>query len=247
MKKSLFIIGLLALVITFVSCNDYGTKLEIEDTELYYTDDITEDEAEDIGEYLKDEGFTEGDEKTVQIAKDGDTYQFRMVVKEGYEDDDDFEVTAFKFIYDLSNDVLDGEPVELHMCDEELETLKVVEMDDDKYIEYFYSDSEWDVKEYDGTEIEYDESVSISEVDALGDYLIETGFTDGTEKSIILIFEYHTYVFKMVTGKKYWTDDEYYSIAEEYAQDISEDVFDGYAVEIHLCDDEFNTKTVVDF
>lgn len=244
MKKNLFIIGLLAIVITFVSCNNYGTKLEFDDTELYYTDDITEDEAENIGEYLQEEEFTEGEEKTVQIAKNGDTYQFRMVVKEGYDEDEDFELVALDFIYNLSYDVLDGEPVELHMCDEKLETLKVVEMDDD---EYFYDENEWDVEEYDGTEIEYDESVSFSEVDNLGSYLIETGFTDGTLKSIIFIFDDHTYKFKMVTGKKYWNDDEYYSIAEEYAQDLSEDVFDGYAVEIHLCDDEFNTKTVVDF
>ncbi|MDD2636666.1 MAG: hypothetical protein PHW82_14335, partial [Bacteroidales bacterium] len=127
MEKNLIILSLLAFTLTFTSCTNYGTKLMFNETELYYTNDITESEAKDIGKYLQETGFTEGDKKTVQIAKDGDVYQFRMVVKEDFIDDDDYEQIALAFIYNLSADVLENNPVKLHMCDENLETLKVVE------------------------------------------------------------------------------------------------------------------------
>lgn len=240
MKKNLLIFGLIASLAIFTSCNDYGTKLEFGSTELYYTDDVKESEAEDIGEYLQDIGFTDGDEKTVQIAKDGDTYQFRMVVEADYLKKEDYEKTALEFIYLLSFEVLDGEPVELHMCDEYLKTQKVVEMDD---LDFEMDD--YDMEVYNGTEIEYDETVSFREVDALGEFLIESGFTDGTTKNLILTYERGTYTLKMVAGEDYWDDAEYRELVEIFAAQISEEAFDGKPVEVHLCNAHFETQTVI--
>lgn len=241
MKKNLILLSLLAFSLAFISCNNYGTKLMFDETELYYTDDITEDEANDIGKYLQELEFTDGEEKTVQIAKDGDTYQFRMVVKEGYDEDEEYEQIASQFIYNLSNDVLDGSPVELHMCDEKLKTIKVVEMDENAGI----YETDFEIETFDGTEIEFDGSVSYGEVNKLGNYLIETGFTDGTLKSIVFIKENGSYIFKMVVGEDYWNDSEYHEIAKEYAGMISQDIFDGEDFAIYLCDDYFNTKAKI--
>lgn len=242
MKKNLVLLSLLAFYFAFSSCsNNYGTKLMFDNTELYYTDDITEDEANEIGKYLQEIDFTDGDEKTVQIAKDGDTYQFRMVVKEGYDEDKDYEQIAYEFIYNLSYDVLNGAPAELHMCDENIETIKVVKMDENTE----NIDNDFEIETFDGTEIEFDGSVSYDEVNKLGNYLIETGFTDGTLKSIIFIKENGSYIFKMVVGEDYWNDSEYHQIAKEYAEMISQDVFDGADFAIYLCDDYFNTKAKI--
>jgi hypothetical protein len=164
-----------------------------------------------------------------------------MVVKEGYDEDEEYEQIASQFIYNLSNDVLDGSPVELHMCDEKLETIKVVKMDEDAGI----YETDFEIETFDGTEIEFDGSVSYGEVNKLGNYLIETGFTDGTLKSIVFIKENGSYIFKMVVGEDYWNDGEYHQIAKEYAEMISQDVFDGADFAIYLCDDYFNTKAKI--
>lgn len=241
MKKNLIILSLLVFTLTFASCTNYGTKLMFDETELYYTKDITEDEANDIGKYLQEIGFTEGDEKTVQIAKDGDTYLFRMVVKESFIDDDEYEEIAYLFIHNLSADVLENNPVELQMCDEELKTLKTIKMDDAQEI----IEDDYKIKTFDGTEIEYDNTVKYNEVDKLGNFLMETGFTDGTVKSIIFVKDKKTYVFKMVVDEASWTDLEYQDLGKEYARQMSSTIFNNNDVEIHFCNDYFEVQTKV--
>ena len=185
MKRVIILMVLAVTAAGIVSCSNYGKKKMFDSTELYYTDKVTEAEADALGKYLQEEGFTDGDDtKTVQLTKEGDTYQFRMVVKEGYEKDEEYIAIAQAFVYNLSKDVFDGEKVEIHLCDEKLETLKVIEMDES-------NTNNFEIKEFDGTEIEYDNSVSSSEVEALGNYLVDTGFTDGTTKSVKFIKENH--------------------------------------------------------
>jgi hypothetical protein len=140
----------------------------------------------------------------------------------------------------LSLEVFDGAEVEMHFCDDKLETKKVVEMDKG-------SSGNKDMKmlEFDGTEIEYDNTVTKSEVKSLGNYLVEEGFTDGTTKSIQFVLEYDTYVFRMVVSEETAYDEEYEEIARSFANAMSTDLFDGAAVEIQLCDEYFLPYTYV--
>jgi hypothetical protein len=129
MKRAilLIIIGCLATVL-MLGCNSYGTKLEYGKSELYYTKNVTEAEAKKLGYFLNKQGFSEGERKTIQLDKSGDTYQVRMVVGEGKLNDE-------KFLADIQDDagatskyIFDGAKVEVHLCDDKLKTLKVVPM-----------------------------------------------------------------------------------------------------------------------
>lgn len=72
--------------------------------------------------------FADGSEKTVQINKSNNTYEFRLVVKKGIEQDQEY-IDMFKvFAADLSTDVFNGEQVDVHLCDEYLNTLRVTPM-----------------------------------------------------------------------------------------------------------------------
>jgi hypothetical protein len=244
MKKNLIFIGFLALILGFIGCTNYGTQLTFGNIEFYYTDDITEDEAEATGDYLEVIGLTEGEESSIQLAKDGDTYLFRVVAAEDYEDIENYEQNVKTFLYSYSAEILDGEEVEFHYCDEYFKTLEVIKMDDNSSDNTEYED-ELDIEVYNETEIEYDNSVTFSEVDDLGNYLIDAGFTDGTTKSVILIKQRGTYIFKLVVDEASWNDPEYIDIASNFASNLSYDVFDGNPVEVYLCDDYFNTKTKV--
>lgn len=228
-----------AVIAVLVSCGeDYGTKLQYDKTEVYYTDKVTETKAKSLGDYLEETGFTEGDEtKTVQITKDGDVYQLRMVVKESYLEDDEYAETVAYYAYCISKDVFDADKVEIHLCDENLKTLKVIEMDG--------STDEYQVLYFDGTDIDYDNSVTKLEVETLGNYLVEGGFTDGTTKSVQFIKENGTYIFKMVVGKDSYNDAEYKEIVRGFASEMSSDIFNNEPVEIQLCDVYFVTQTSI--
>ena len=122
MKNLLYIL----LITIFTSCGDYGTLLEFNGGELYYTSSISEREAYRLGEFLVDNEFFDGEGKTVQINKSGNTYEFRMVVKKGIEKDEEF-IQVFKNLSAvLSEDVFDGYSVDIHLCDVYINTLRVV-------------------------------------------------------------------------------------------------------------------------
>ncbi|MGC3977392.1 MAG: zinc ribbon domain-containing protein [Paludibacteraceae bacterium] len=61
--------------------NAYGKSKTFNGTEVFYTSSITLDEVNRLGKYLIDHEFADGEEKTVQLNKTGNTYEFRMVVK----------------------------------------------------------------------------------------------------------------------------------------------------------------------
>ena len=122
MKKLLFLL----LVTIFTGCSNYGTLLEFNGGELYYTPSVSEREAYRLGEYLVDSEFFNGELKTVQLDKTGNTYNFRMVTKKGIEKDEEIIGIIKIFANDLSENVFNGFNVDIHLCDENLSTIRVV-------------------------------------------------------------------------------------------------------------------------
>ncbi|WP_291636908.1 hypothetical protein [Clostridium sp.] len=108
---------------------DFGTKLTFgEGNELYYTTNVTEEEANALGDYLVKQDYFSKDSNgmTVQLNKTGSIYEFRMVIKEGLDKDQD-TIDAMKTVgADLSKAVFNGETVDVHLCDNTLKTLRVV-------------------------------------------------------------------------------------------------------------------------
>ncbi|MBL7069836.1 MAG: hypothetical protein ISS27_00005 [Candidatus Omnitrophica bacterium] len=105
-----------------------GGKLEYNDSELFYTPDVTKEKAQKLGEYLLETGFFQGENPaTVQLAKEGNVYQFRMVVRDDQGEDEEFLRAAGLFAAHISKNVFDNEIVETHICDRELNTLQVVD------------------------------------------------------------------------------------------------------------------------
>jgi hypothetical protein len=123
----LIVAVLFSLIVT--GCSNYGTKLTYNKTnDLYYTGNVTKEEAQSLGDYLVEQEFFANDEnaRSVQLDKSGSTYQFRMVVKKGLEQDQSTINTAKIFAAELSKSVFNGKTVDIHFCDDSLKTLKVV-------------------------------------------------------------------------------------------------------------------------
>lgn len=110
-------------------CNSLGTKLEYNGSQLYYTKSVTEAEATKLGDYLSKNGFFTTEHKgSVQLDKSGDTYQFRMVVQEGKDKDEKYVAIIPQVANEISKNVFNGAKVEVHLCDQNFNTLKVVPM-----------------------------------------------------------------------------------------------------------------------
>ena len=117
--------AVLAFVLSSCGAN-HGKEKNFKGVQLFYTDAVTEAEADALGAYLIEQEFADGEEKTVQLNKTGKTYEFRMVVKKGIEKDQE-NISMFKIVAaELSANVFKGEPVEVHICDDQLKTIQVV-------------------------------------------------------------------------------------------------------------------------
>ena len=129
MKKKNFLTTILVLTVLLavgLACTGYGTKLDFNNGELYYTDNVTESDAKKLGDYLVKSGFFNGRKITVQLDKSGATYQFRMVVQPEKQNDEATMVLMKAFASEISEEVFNNAPTELHICDDQLKTIRVL-------------------------------------------------------------------------------------------------------------------------
>jgi len=222
-----------------VGDDDYGTEKSFDGVQLWYTSIITEKEADAMGSYLIESAFADGSEKIVQLNKSGNTYEFKMVVKTGIEQDQEYTELGKLFATEISNFVFNGEPVDVHFCDENLKTLRVLPMsnqiDDDYGTE----------KSFDGVQLWYTSIITEKEADAMGNYLIESGFSDGMEKTVQLNKSGNTYEFRMVVKTGIEQDQEYAELGKLLATEISTFVFNREPVDVHFCDENLKTLRVL--
>jgi len=111
---------------TLHSEHELGKELTFNGGQLFYEPPVTAVEANRLGNFLVSNNVFTGDKKTTQITRLGDTYQFRMVAKKGIAKDQKFIDTCRAFCGDISRGVFNGAQVEIHVCDENLNTLRVI-------------------------------------------------------------------------------------------------------------------------
>ena len=124
----LFVLVVCACLLLAAGCNNYGNQITFSGTQVYYTAAVTTDDVDRLGNFLISSGFADGNEKSVQLNKSGNVYEFRMVVKKGIETDAEYRELGKLFAAQISENVFEGANVETHYCDEKFNTLIVLPM-----------------------------------------------------------------------------------------------------------------------
>ena len=106
--------------------SDYGTKLEFNNGELFYTANVDLQNAERLGNYLVKSGFYAGNVISGQFDKNSQAYVFRYVVKPGYENNVEYLKIVRQLANDISTNVFNGATVEINLTDSNFHTLKVI-------------------------------------------------------------------------------------------------------------------------
>ncbi|MBP7462954.1 MAG: hypothetical protein KA793_01380 [Bacteroidales bacterium] len=233
-NQSIFLLTFLLAAVLITACSSHGKEKDFKGVQLFYTDAITEAEADSLGSFLEFSGFADGTEKTVQITREGDLYQFRMVVVDDYDAEEGYEAMFRIFARDLSENVFRGKKVELHACDDKLKTIEVFEM----------AENMGDFVEGNGVKMFYTNTVSVDEVNKLLEFFEYSGFSDGSPKTGQLIKEDDVYIVKVVVDIEKIDNPDMEAAFIAYAGEISEAVFENSMVEIHACNAEFTTQKV---
>jgi hypothetical protein len=93
-------------------------------------------------------------------------------------------------------------------------------------------------------ELYYKSSVSPQEAQKLGQYLVGAGFFDGKPKTVQLDRSGNKVEFRMVVLSGRDQDPHFNQTVKQFAVELSRNVFDGVAVDIHLCDQYLKTLRV---
>ena len=114
------------LFMAVMGCQNYGKETSAKGVQIFYTPQVTMAEVEDLKRVLVSSGFADGNPKTVQYTKEGNTYQFRMVTKKGIHLDPKFQQAFQLMTKELSQGLFQGRhKVDVHVCDDRLKTIRV--------------------------------------------------------------------------------------------------------------------------
>lgn len=127
MKRTLFGILLLALVLP--ACQHrFGKKVEKAGKKVYFLAPLKTADAEKTLVFLEESSFNFGAPVIpLQISAPNDTIVFKMEVQMPGAEEEESTVFYLRYLAQrMSEKVFEGKPVNVHLCNSDLETLKVV-------------------------------------------------------------------------------------------------------------------------
>ena len=116
----------LLVILVALGGESHGTRLEFNGGEVFYTDAVREAEAQALGEFLVEGEFFDGSRTSVQLDRRDETVLVRFALTDGTCDDADIQAAYSKLQTQLSLFVFDGGPVEIHLCNEMMDTQYVI-------------------------------------------------------------------------------------------------------------------------
>ncbi len=217
-----------------VACGEFGRKLEINNGEVYYKSPVTEKQARALGEFLVEDGYFSGKPASVQLIKEPDRYLIRFVVKPKTEDDLDLLHLFRNFGGVISSHLFEAQQVDVELCDKAYKTMHEI-----KGVSYGI------LIQFELDKLYYQEPVREEEAQRFMQYLKEQEFFTG--KGIPVLLKKTGSVFEMHYPIQEKLEDfaGYLDAVEIFADQISENVFSGASLNIHMCDAYFNTEHVV--
>ena len=216
-------LALVAATLVLTACNDYGTKVQITPTsEVYYKGEgVSEADAKKLGGFLKEQGFFDSSKATtVQLLKEGESYVVKLVIdQEVVSKDKAFYNRFFWYMQQpLTEQVFGGKPAKIVFADDELKDLQPM-------------NSIAKVATKANNRVLYNPN-GVTQTDAakLEEFLIQSGFFDGSRDSDILLDkENDTYNIRFLVDEAAYNQnkDEVNAYFKVFKYVIGQDLFTG--------------------
>ena len=120
---------LIAVSITFNACSSLGEKLDFNGNTIYHTKYVSKYDATKFGSFLTEIGVFNDTTKTVLLGNYNDTILVRFILSENVHitDISNIEMEELKyFIPVISENVFEGTPVEIQLCNSALQVKKEI-------------------------------------------------------------------------------------------------------------------------
>jgi hypothetical protein len=113
-------------LVLLTGATNYGILMEINHGDLYYTSAVSKDDAKRLGDFLVQQKIFDGRQISMQLTKNGQTMQVRFPVKPGFEKNEAYVASVQALGVQISQQVFQGAPLEVDLCDDSLKTLRSV-------------------------------------------------------------------------------------------------------------------------
>jgi hypothetical protein len=215
----------------FAGGGDYGTRLEFNHGDLYYTPAVSGEDADRLGTFLVEQKYFAGKHVSVQLTKDGPTFKVRNVVQPGFEKNEAYVALSATFGAQISGRVFHGEPLEMEMCDAHFKTLRVVPAAA--------------VLKVSHGELYYAAPVSAGEAKRVSEILVRECSFGSAQGTVALGNDGQTVhiLFSVRPGVE--KDHSYDNAFRVIGASISEEIFRGAPVEVTQCDQQLKPVRVI--
>lgn len=126
-----YLLSIIFVTMVLSSCSNLGERIDFDGDEVYYKSPITEEEATKIGQFLKEYQYFTGNGFTVQVVKD-ELLTVNFATIDGIENDEEVIVGYYFLLIDMSNAVMEGNAINIALCDEKLKVKKLITYQDAK-------------------------------------------------------------------------------------------------------------------
>ncbi|MBU1535387.1 hypothetical protein KKF84_08700 [Myxococcota bacterium] len=229
----------MAIILPLTTACDrkYGKRVKFGKMEVYYKKPVTKQMAKDLGKFLLREKLGSDDRRTsFQLLKPDGRLQFRMVVKEGIEEEKAIHLSLRLIVEKMSGELFKGEPVDMHLCDNKFNTL----------VEYPYHSVH--MMNFKKGRIVYEAPITKKTVEALGNFLVkEKFFTNKKEIGVHLTKEKGRLKFRYDVIDNQWDNPKYIEIIKLFMKQISKAVLNNAPLDAVFLDSKLNVKREVLF
>jgi hypothetical protein len=113
-------------LVLLTGATKYGILMEVNHGNLYYTSAVSRDDAKRLGDFLVRQEIFDGRQISTQLTKIGQTVLVRFPVKPEVEMNENYIASVHDLGVQISQQVFQGAPLEVDLCDGELKTLRAV-------------------------------------------------------------------------------------------------------------------------
>lgn len=234
--KRLYIFLLMSACTVWAGCNSgKGQRETFGGGELFYTDGASADDAHKLGKYLQSVGFfSDESAQSAQLAKRGNTYVFRLVVKDDAVNDESMaRIFAFMSM-DISADVFDQAPVDIELTDENLLTQKTIASPGERSI-----NSKAIVYRFN--------EVDKATADRVNAYLTQIGFIGQKEVTLAYSRRGDDFIYECITEEGAEDRPEVVKANQAIAGMLSAEVLQNKPVTLHFLAEDYSIKRIYSF
>ena len=224
----------LSVIFVFCACTNNGKKVNIEGTkgEVYYLNGATQNEAQKLGNFLKQDGyFGNVKRESVQVDKKNDKYLVTFVYdKDYYQKTPGLEDFFKNYTLRMSQEIFDGKKVDIALADKYFKDFQNIPYDESAGNAPANSPGEtFEVSDYNHRTVGdvnfYWKGLSNVESKPIVDYISQNGAFSGGTAEIYITKEGDRYILKFPVKDEYLNDTSIISEMEKVAKEIKDNVF----------------------